>query len=201
MKKVTTVDEYISQNIQWEKSLLTLRNLIISEGLSETVKWEEPVYTFDGKNVIGLGVFKNFLSMWFFQGALLMDKNKKLINAQEGKTKALRQWRFGSNEEIKKELKIIQNYIKEAKINQKEGKEIKPDRNKPVIIPDELANLISKKQKIKKAFYSLSLSKQREYAEYISEAKRDDTKQKRLAKISPIILERKGLHDKYRPNK
>ncbi|MCH7772721.1 MAG: YdeI/OmpD-associated family protein, partial [Bacteroidetes bacterium] len=55
-----------------------------------------------------------------------------------------------------------------------------------------------KDKKVKESFNSLSLSKQREYAEYISEAKRDETKQKRLLKIVPIILKGKGLNDKYR---
>jgi len=71
--------------------------------MTETIKWSAPVYTFEGKNLVGLGAFKSYVGLWFFQGSLLNDKKKKLINAQEGKIKALRQWRFNSVKEIEAE--------------------------------------------------------------------------------------------------
>jgi len=166
--------------------------------MTETIKWGAPVYTFERKNIVGIGAFKSYVGLWFFQGALLNDKKKKLINAQEGKTKALRQWRFNSVKEIEAESKTIKQYLKEAILNQKQGKEIKPERKKLLEIPKELNDFIKKDKKVKESFNSLSLSKQREYAEYISEAKRDETKLKRLFKIAPIILKGKGLNDKYR---
>jgi uncharacterized protein YdeI (YjbR/CyaY-like superfamily) len=51
---------------------------------------------------------------------------------------------------------------------------------------------------LKKNFYALSKSKQREFAEYIAEAKREETKRKRLQKITLLIMHRIGLHDKYK---
>ena len=57
--------------------------------LLETIKWGVPVYTLNDKNVLGMGAFKSYVGIWFFQGAFLDDPQKKLINAQEGKTKAL----------------------------------------------------------------------------------------------------------------
>jgi uncharacterized protein YdeI (YjbR/CyaY-like superfamily) len=47
-------------------------------------------------------------------------------------------------------------------------------------------------------FYDLSKGKQKEFATYISEAKQEKTKLNRLTKIIPLILEGKGLNDKYR---
>ena len=73
-------------------------------GLEETVKWGGPVYVADGKNIVGLGAFKSYFALWFFQGALLADQEKVLVNAQEGRTKALRQWRFENKREIKTRL-------------------------------------------------------------------------------------------------
>jgi uncharacterized protein YdeI (YjbR/CyaY-like superfamily) len=166
--------------------------------MTETVKWGVPVYTFEGKNIVGIAGFKAYVGLWFFQGAMLKDKKKKLINAQDGKTKALRQWRFDSVKEIEAESKTIKQYLEEAILNQKHGKEIKPERKKPLDIPKELYDIFIKDTKVKESFNSLSLPKQREYAEYIIEAKRDETKQKRLMKIAPLILKRKGLNDKYR---
>ncbi len=198
MKRNKTPEEYIVNHKDWQQSLILLRDILLSTQMTETIKWRVPVYTYEGKNIVGIGAFKSYVGLWFFQGALLKDKKKKLINAQEGVTKALRQWRFNSVKEIEEESKTIKQYLEEAILNQKQGKEIKPERKKSLDIPKELYDIFTKDTKVKECFYSLSLPKQREYAEYIIEAKRDETKQKRLLKIVPIILKGKGLNDKYR---
>jgi uncharacterized protein YdeI (YjbR/CyaY-like superfamily) len=195
MKSHLTVDQYIAANPEWEQSLIILRKIILATKLKETVKWGVPVYTYDGKNIVGLAAFKSYVGLWFYQGALLSDKHKMLVNAQEGKTKAMRQWRFQSEEEIEETL--ILEYIDEAIQNQKAGKEIKP-KKKPLVIPDELREVLNNTPHLKSSFNQLGLTKQREFADYISEAKREETKMKRLDKIIPLILEHKGLHDKYK---
>ncbi len=197
MKK-NTVDEYIQKQPRWQTALKLLREIVLSMPLKETVKWGGPVYTLDGKNLIGLGAFKSYVSIWFFQGALLADKHGKLINAQENKTRAMRQWRFNSVEEIQASAETIKAYLLESIELQRQGKSIKPLRNKPLVIPEKLAARLSQNPPLKANFEALSKSKQREYAEYISEAKREETQQKRLEKIIPMILTGVGLNDKYR---
>ncbi len=117
------------------------------------------------------------------------------MNAQEGKTTAMRQWRFTSIHDI--DESIIKKYILEAIQNQQQGKVIKQQK-KPLIIPDDLQKQLDINTVLKEKFESLSLSCKREYAAYISEAKRETTKQKRLEKIIPMIIKRVGLHDKYK---
>ena len=78
---------------------------------------------------------------------------KKLINAQTGKTKALRQWRFNSVKEIEEESKTIKQYLEEAILNQKQGKEIKSERNKQLEIPKEFNDIFNKHKKVKESFY------------------------------------------------
>jgi len=198
MKRYKTPEEYIANNNDWQQSLILLRDILLSTQMTETIKWGVPVYTFEGKNIVGIAGFKSYAGLWFFQGALLKDKKKKLVNAQTGKTKALRQWRFNSVKEIEAESQTIKQYLEEAILNQKQGKEIKPERKKSLEIPKELNGLFKQNKKVKECFSSLSLPKQKEYAEYIIEAKRDETKQKRLSKIAPLILTGKGLNDKYK---
>ncbi len=82
MKRFKTVDEYIDSNEQWRDELVTLRKILNTTELKETVKWGAPCYTIDGKNLVGLGAFKSFFTLWFFQDALLKDEKKVLINAQ-----------------------------------------------------------------------------------------------------------------------
>ncbi len=197
MKKVTSVEEYIELNTHFTEALTLLRNILNSTELTESIKWSAPTYSLNGKNVIALGAFNNHFGIWFFNGVFLKDEQKLLVNAQEGKTKALRQMRFESITDINKSA--VLNYLNEAIENQKLGKEIKPDRTKKeTIVPKELQEILDKNTDLKTSFKALTLSKQREYCEHISSAKRDVTKQTRLQKITPMILLGAGLHDKYK---
>lgn len=200
MEKQKTVASYIDKQEEWKASLLLLRELLQAEALEETIKWNFPVYTLDGKNLVGIGAFKSYVGIWFFQGGLLKDKQQKLVNAQEGKTQAMRQWRFQSIEEIEKDTELIRQYLKEAIANQVSGKEIKPARagKKPLVIPTELQQALAENTSLRDAFEALNLTKKREYAEYIETAKREATKQSRLEKIIPMIADGMGLNDKYK---
>ena len=128
--------------------------------------------------------------------ALLNDDQGALINAQEGKTKALRQWRMSSKKDIK--ARVIKAYVKEAIALSQSGTEIKADRSKAVVVPPELKRALAKHKRAQSAFRGFTKGKQREFAEYISDAKRAETKQKRLEKILPMIVAGVGLNDKYR---
>ncbi len=112
MKRFKTVDNYISNNTLWPDELRRLREILLSTGLTEEVKWGAPCYTHEGKNIVGIGAFKSYFGLWFFKGAALKDEQGVLINGQPGKTKDLRQWRMTSPGDIKPS--VIKRYVKEA---------------------------------------------------------------------------------------
>lgn len=197
MQKIYSVEEYIEVNSNFAEELTVLRNIINTTQLEETVKWSMPTYCLNGKNVLGIGAFKNHFCLWFHQGVFLKDEHNLLINAQENKTKALRQMRFESKTDINEGAVLA--YVKEAIENQRLGREIKPTRKiKEVIIPDELKVALKAHQELNSCFKTLTPGKQREYCEYISEAKREATKLSRLEKIKPMIIRGVGLNDKYK---
>lgn len=196
MKRHKTVDDFIQAHPEWAEMLTTLRRLILATEMAETVKWGFPVYTIDGKNVVGLGAFKSYAGLWFFNGAFMADPAGKMVNAQEGKTKGMRQWRFSTADEI--DTVLVNSYLQEAIENQKAGKAIKPEKNKPLLIPAELEKALAENADLNESFSAMNLSYRREYAEYISEAKREATREKRLEKIIPMILRNEGMNDKYR---
>ena len=197
MKKNYSVEEYIEMNSHYKEELTILRNMLLKTNLEETVKWNMPTYCLNGKNVVGFSAFKHHFGVWFFNGVFLKDEYRLLINAQENKTKALRQMRFKSIDDIQSE--IILAYVKEAIENQRLGKEIRPQRNtKPAVIPKELQTALKSNQKLYAAFKALTLGKQRDYCNYISEAKRSATKITRIEKIIPMIINVVGLYDKYK---
>ena len=196
MKYYKSVDEFFAAQDQWQKELLRLREILLATGLHEELKWSIPNYLHGKKLVVGISGFKDYFGLWFHQGALLADKQGVLINAQEGKTKALRQWRMARMKDIKS--RTIQAYVKESVALLEKGVEIKPDRNKPLVIPRELVAALKKNKLAHAKFDKLNKTRTREFAEYISDAKRPETKLKRLEKILPMILDGVGLNDKYR---
>jgi len=191
------IDQYIQKHEHWREELTLLRNIINTSELKEEVKWGAPAYTLNKKIVLGLGAFKNHMGIWFHQGVFLKDVQQKLVNAQEGKTKALRQWRIEKGYDIDKNMVLA--YVQEAIENSLAGKEVKHDRKKKTLnLPPLLKTALVSDSKLAESFYTLSPGKQRDYAEHIDSAKREATKQSRLEKIIPMILEGKGLHDKYK---
>ncbi len=196
MKRAKSVDEYIADAGSWKSELKRLREILQSTELEEDVKWGGPCYTYNGKSVVGMAGFKSYFGLWFHQGALLKDQKKVLMNAQEGRTKALRQWRMQTAKDIRPT--IIKSYVREAIKLAKEGRQIAPSRKKPLLVPAELKKALGANRQASENFKNMRLGLQREYADHITDAKRDDTKLRRLEKIMPMIKAGSGLHDKYR---
>jgi uncharacterized protein YdeI (YjbR/CyaY-like superfamily) len=184
-----------NSNDLWQDELEILQSIIAKTQLVETTKWGGIVYTFNNKNVLGIGGFKQFFTIWFFNGVFLKDNLKVLVNANEGVTKALRQWRFTSKDEINE--KQIMVYINEAIENEKLGLAIKPQKKEKIestFFDNELKN----DSELNRAFSKFTTSKQNEFLEYIETAKQEKTKISRMEKIKPMILQNIGLNDKYK---
>ena len=197
MDKIEKIEAYFAKENHFKEGLSILRQLANKTELIEDFKWNSPVYTINGKNVLGIITFKNHFGIWFFNGVFLSDPEKVLENAQEGKTKAMRHWKFKSNT-INKNTVLA--YMNEAIENQKKGlklipvKKVKADK----AVPELLNEVFEKHPKTKEAFIALSPYKQRDYIEYIATAKQEKTKLIRLKKIIPMINSGIGLNDKYR---
>lgn len=179
----------------WEEELLFLKSIIDKTELTETIKWGGPIYVYNKKNVIGIGGFKNYFAIWFLNGVFLKDEKKRLINAQQDKTKSMRQWRFTSKEEVNE--KEVLEYIYEAIENEKQGKIIQPSK-KETIISELLEEEMFLNSALKQAFQKFTRYKQYEFLEYIESAKQEKTKLSRIEKVIPMILNNVGLNDKYR---
>ncbi|MFI8378301.1 YdeI family protein [Leeuwenhoekiella sp. NPDC079379] len=197
MGDLTKIEEYFNTEHQFNEALKKLRALLLTTELQETFKWNAPVYTIAGKNIIGLGRFKNHFGIWFFNGSLLNDPNSELHNAQEGKTKSLRQLRFYEENDIVNST--VLRFVNEAIENQKRGYEIKPIRTAPkILIPLELQAALKEDLQLKNCFNGLTPGRQKDFALHIGSAKQEKTRISRLNKSIPLILEGVGLYDKYK---
>ncbi|MGQ2984156.1 YdeI/OmpD-associated family protein [Flavobacterium sp.] len=179
----------------WESELEELKAIIAKTELVETVKWGAPTYTLNGKNVLGIGGFTNYFTIWFYKGVFLKDPKGILVNAQEGTTKSLRQWRFTTRAEINE--KLILQYAAEAIEVERAGMAIKPQK-KEFAVPEVLQKELNASPEMTTAFAAFKPYKQNEFLEYICSAKRLETQLSRLEKVKPLILEGRGLNDKYR---
>lgn len=181
----------------WKEEYEQVIALLRQTELEETVKWGTPVFTFNKKNVAGLAGFKEHFALWFYDGVYLEDQPKRLVNASEGKTKALRQLRFTKDEGI--DEKLVLYYLKQAVENAKKGIAHTPERNAQAVdIPTLLQDEFARDAVLKQSFMALTPFKRKEYAEYLSDAKQEKTRLSRLEKIKPMILSGKGLNDRYR---
>jgi uncharacterized protein YdeI (YjbR/CyaY-like superfamily) len=191
-----TVDDYLIDITYWQVELLALRRIILSTELKETIKWGMPCYCYKGQNIVGLGGFKSYFGLWFHQGVFLSDPAKVLVHAQAGKTKALRQWRMTSVEDINADT--IKAYIAESIEHSKAGKKISPASPRKLILPSQLKSALKNDPVLNTAFDNFRTARQCDFADYISSAKHDATKQRRLKKIIPLIQDGIGLNDKYK---
>jgi uncharacterized protein YdeI (YjbR/CyaY-like superfamily) len=193
------IKDYFQKDfLKWKDEQLFLRDVILQFGFEEDIKWGRPTYSLDGKNLIGLSGFKNYFTIWFFQGVFLKDESNFLVNAQEGKTKSLRHWQFKSQDEIN--VETVKTCISEVIDNHKSGKEVKVNRSISTgfVLEENIKLLMSTDVEFELAFNKLTPGKQKEYSKYIDEAKRESTKITRLEKIVPIVLKGEGLNDKYK---
>ncbi|GAB3012861.1 YdeI/OmpD-associated family protein [Bowmanella dokdonensis] len=191
-----TIEDYLQAKSQWGDLIAPLRRLLLETGLEETIKWGAPVYCQDNKNLIGLAAFQGYAGLWFFQGCFLSDPAGVLTNAQPGKTRGMRQWRFAAGEEVNTAL--VKQYIQEAVSLHRQRKAVSPQRREPVILAAELTAALERNPQLKSAFESLTPGRQSEYSDYIQAARREATRIARLQKITPLILAGQGLNDQYR---
>ena len=198
MDRLKKIALYFNEEHHYKKAIGVLRELALSTAVEETYKWQFPTYTVGGKNVFAICKFNNHFGIWFFNGAFLKDPKQVLQNAQEGKTIAMRQWKFQKEGEIDK--KIVLGYYKEAIENQKQGKTLvtTEKRRRAIVIPQLLSEALENNKALKTSFKNLTPYKQNEYCEYIQTAKQEKTKIKRLEKCIPLLIKGKGLNDKYR---
>ena len=82
------VDDYLLRISAWQAELTLLRNILLECGLTEELKWKQPCYTFQNKNVLIIGGFKENCFINFFKGALLQDHEKLLVSPGENSQSA-----------------------------------------------------------------------------------------------------------------
>lgn len=186
----------MKSNEKWAAGLECLASIVAKTPLVPVTKWGTEVYTYNNRNVLAFLGFKDFFSLWFYNGVFLRDPYQVLVNASDGKTKSMRQWRFTDVNDIN-EARILE-YIQEAIHIEEQGLKIAPERFQAVPVPPLLQAALDANPDLNAAFHQLSPGKQKEYCLYIEEPKQEATKDRRLQKIIPMIQSGVGLNDQYK---
>jgi len=187
------VDIFLQSAKKWREEAKKLRSLLLRFPLCEELKWGEPCYTFEGKNVVLIGGFKDYTTLLFFKGALMTDPQGILV--APGRTQAGRQLRFTSLEQIVGMESVIERYAAEAIEVEKSGRKVPLKAHGEYTLAEELQRSFDVRPGLKSAFEALTPGRQRAYLFHISKPKQPKTREARVEACIPRILGGKGLND------
>jgi uncharacterized protein YdeI (YjbR/CyaY-like superfamily) len=175
---------------RWRAEIAALQRMLAAFELREECKWGKPCYTIDGNNVVIIQGFKEYCALGFFQGALLKDPKKLLV--QLGRVQAARVMKFTSAAEIAAKAATIKAYVREAIAAAKAGLKVET-KHRELPVPEELKEKFRKDPRFKRAFEALTPGRQRGYLFHFAGAKQSATRAARIDRAMPAILEGRGF--------
>ena len=188
------IDPFFNKAKQWKEEFERLRAIVLDCELTEDFKWMHPCYTYQNNNIVFIHGFKEYCALLFHKGALLKDPHGILIQQTEN-VQAARQIRFTNVQQIDEMQLIIKSYIDEAIDVEKAGLKVEYKKNTEYVIPEELQNKFAEIPELKTAFEALTPGRQRAYILHFSQPKQSKTREARVEKYLPHILNGKGLND------
>jgi uncharacterized protein YdeI (YjbR/CyaY-like superfamily) len=188
------VDTFLRESKKWREELAKLRTIVLDCRLTEELKWGNPCYTFQNANVVLIHVFKEYCALLFFKGVLLKDVDGILVQ-QTKNVQAARQIRFTNVREIVEMEPILKAYILEAIEVEKAGLKVNLKETSEFTVPVEFQIRLDKTPGLRTAFDALTPGRQRAYILHFSAPKQSKTRESRVEKCVPRILNGKGLND------
>jgi len=188
------VDGFLRKTKKWRKEFEKLRTIVLDCDLNEELKWGNPCYSLEGKNIVLIHGFKEYCALLFFKGALLKDPEKILIIQTEN-VQASRQIRFTDFREIAAMESTLKAYIREAIEVEKVGLKVNFKKTSEFAVPEEFQMKLDEIPALKTAFAALTPGRQRGYLLHFSAPKQSKTRTSRVEKCTNQILKGKGLLD------
>src|SRR3954463_3953241 len=176
---------------RWAAEIAEMQRVLAGFAMKEERKWGSPTFTMQGKNIVILQCFKEYFGLGFFQGALLKDPKKLLV--QLGQVQAGRVMKFTSAKEIAAKAAIIKAYVREALAVEKAVLRMKPKTTADFPVPEELRDAFRRDVLFKRAFEALTPGRQRSYLYHFAAAKQPATRVARIEKAMPAIFEGRGF--------
>lgn len=197
MAKMNTnpkVDFFFNKTQPWQEEYKKLRKIVLDCELTEELKWGQPCYSSEGKNIVLIHGFKEYCALLFMKGALLKDPKGILIQQTEN-VQAARQVRFTNLKEIVKLEPVLKATIAQAIEVEKAGLKVQLKKTSEFKMPEEFKKKLEENPALKTAFQALTPGRQRGYLLYFSAPKQSQTRESRIEKCVKPILKGKGLND------
>lgn len=188
------VDFYFKKAGKWQEEVEKLRTIALDCRLEETLKWGVPCYTYQENNIVLIHTFKEYCAFLFFKGALLSDQSGILIQ-QTKNVQAARQVRFTNTRDIIDLEPVLKAYIHEAIEVEKAGLKVIFKETTEFNMPLEFQQKLDQIPALKASFEALTPGRQRAYLLHFSAPKQAKTRESRIEKYMPYILNGKGLND------
>jgi uncharacterized protein YdeI (YjbR/CyaY-like superfamily) len=176
---------------RWQAEIAEMRRVLAGFAMKEECKWAKPTYTVDGKNIVIIQGFKDYFALGFFQGALLKDPKKALV--QLGQVHVGRVMKFASAKDITAKAATIKAYVREAIAVGKAGLRMEKKKTTDFPVPQELTKRFRGDPRFRRAFEALTPGRQRSYLYHFAAAKQPATRVARIEKAMPAIFDGRGF--------
>ena len=178
----------------WRDGLLDLRQICQSAGLDEVVKWGQPTYVRNGRNIAIFGAFRNDFRLTFFNGSLMKDPHG-ILKKQGANAKQSDMIRFTDVAQVAARKDIILAYLTEAISYADAG--IKPVKVvEELDLPEELISALDADPELSEAFHALTPGRQKSYVINLNGAKQSATRIARITKFRDKIISGKGAMER-----
>lgn len=188
------VDSFLQRAKNWREEFEKLRTIALDCGLTEDLKWGQPCYSFQDRNIVLIHGFKDYCALLFFKGALMKDANNLLIRQTEN-VQAGRQVRFANVQQVVEREAILKSYILEAVEVEKSGAGVGVRQTADFAVCEEFRRKLAETPALKAAFDLLTPGRQRAYLLHFSAPKQAKTRESRIDKNIAKILDGLGLDD------
>lgn len=176
----------------WRQEANELRRILARTGLTEELKWGQPCYTYDGKNICIIQRMNGFLALLFFKGALLKDPDN-VLEVQGANSRSGYRMRFTGVRDVAKMAKSVRACVREAIEVEKAGLTV--ERAPDLEYPEELVDKFAEDPELRAAFDKLTPGRKRGYVLHFSDAKQPKTRVARLERYRSKILTGKGFQE------
>jgi len=192
-KKDPRVDAYIKRAQPFARPILKHLRKIVHAGCphcQESIKWQSPFFDYKGP-VCFIAAFKQHAVFGFWKGRLLFGGKHKGAMGHFG--------RLTSIKDLPSKTKLIGYVRKAAEINERgiKARRRKSDAERKLVVPPDLKSALVKNAKAKKTFENFNYTHKKEYVEWITGAKRDETRKKRLKTAIQWLIQGKPQNWRY----
>lgn len=185
------VDVFQARMTQWRDEFVRLRAIVLDCPVTEELKWGQPCYTSENRNIVLFGGFKDYCALLFVKGALMKDPEGILVQ-QTANVQSGRHIRFTNVSEIDAAEAVLKAYIRDAIQVEMSGAKVAFKNTDEFPVPDELLDKFDSDPAFAEAFRALTPGRQRAYLLHFAEAKQSKTRVARIEKFIPAIYAGKG---------